>query len=72
MAERQVVWLPGFFTDRLHATVLRQVDLVFHDIPILWSLCRAPVVVLDHDGSRRTCEVCTAQLSGSGLLANDH
>jgi hypothetical protein len=33
------VWLPGFFTGRLHAVADGADHMVFHGTPIVWSVC---------------------------------
>ncbi|GAB3460348.1 hypothetical protein [Actinophytocola sediminis] len=48
-------WLPGYFTDRLHAVLPDADRMVFRRIPIGWSMC-GRAVVLD-PALRRPCSV---------------
>ena len=53
-----MIWLPGFFTPRLHAIANPRAGLIFHDIPIVWGLCGAPVAVLRPDDTPPLCVEC--------------
>jgi hypothetical protein len=51
-------WLLGFFTGRLHLTVDESVTLVFHGIPLSWSVCGVPVVTNTAGARGPHCPAC--------------
>lgn len=59
MTERgEPVWLPGYFTGRLHAVTDPNSGLVFHGTRLAWSVCgRAVAVALSPDPAP-LCDRC--------------
>ena len=38
------IWLPGFFTYKIHAAINADDRMIFHSQPVTWSVCGVPVL----------------------------
>lgn len=55
----QVSWFQGYFTGRVHAAIVqRRRAMVFHNEPILWSLCGVPVAASELAAGIEHCAKC--------------